>query len=527
MTMASNGSNRFRIKCITVVLALLLLQVVLLLFLRPNVLFSNRMLVIRSQPNTQHGATSLGRSITSHSSSEGPPSISKHTNSTHKQITTAQVLGSITTSVKPPSKTLQPLNKSSSSTWKKGTFCERYIGNTFRESVTVCPTGNRSQSSLTCEGSSVSRKMVRCTARYLAVEPKKLQRIVTDCDTCNISDSGSFHLVQNSLYSCPDPSLKDIRLYSEEHDPVHRSMVDITSNPVVPNETCHTWINKTAYFFPSQRYHIYFRLYSYYNLHKTLLDNGAVPGDHIVVRMSEGTDYKFEKFERLLFPELRTLSEFPGGRVCFREVVFSPWAYANVMFRCKLEKETRWKCLECEGRGKLGTSLMTFRTQALQACSLNDQTPEQRETRKKKSIVFVKRKPYSRWEGDKIHYFQRVLSNQDVVVTNLKWHFPEVQVKDVFMEDFDLCEQMRLVHECDLYIGVHGAGLVHLWWLHDDATLLELAPLSYSQNPSFNTLAKLTGRRYHFMNISGNQYKVTADIAKLMDIVKNILSGKA
>ena len=96
----------------------------------------------------------------------------------------------------------------------------------------------------------------------------------------------------------------------------------------------------------------------------------------------------------------------------------------------------------------------------------------------------------------------------------------------MFKEDLDLCQQMTLVHESDIYIGVHGAGLVHLWWLHDDASALELAPSSFSNNPSFKTLAKLTGRRYHFHGISGNQYQVKADIPKMMDMVKDIISGK-
>jgi hypothetical protein len=535
--MATNGS--FRKTCIAIVLALLLLQGAIVFLIRPTILFNNRF--TRNQVNGS-ASPSLGKPVLN----KGPPvSISKLSNYTHNHTPSTYVSisklsnhhtpsthletfsGSLTTKEPPTSTpsanyTLQPPDVSSYSNWKKGTFCEEYIGKTFSKELPVCSTVNN-QSSLTCVGSSVSTNMARCTARFLAVEPEKLRRVVTDCDTCNISNSGSFHLIQNNHSSCPEPSLRALQSNSEANDPLHRSVIDITSNPTVPSETCHTWINKTAYFFSSQRYHIYFRLYSYYNLYKTLLDQGAVPGNYIVVRMSEASKYKFEDFERLLFPELKTLSELPEGRVCFREVVFSPWAYSAVMFRCKMERDTIWKCLDCEGRGKLGTSLMTFRTRALQACSLKDQTREQRQSRANKSIVFVKRKPYTRWNGDTHHNFQRVLSNQDKVVSNLKSHFPNAQVRDVFMEDLDLCEQMRLVHECDLYIGVHGAGLVHLWWLHDDATLLELAPSNFSQNPSFKTLAKLTGRRYRFLSISGSTYTVTVKIPAMMDVVKSLL----
>lgn len=560
--MATNGSHLFRRKCIAVILALLLMQGALLLCIRPSALFHTQFSSFQLNPRFDSNSPSLEKNTKPPSTNEPPPSkdlnslftklnsstesssvptsvssmsettssnrLTTHVNPLSTEQPSSTSLESDPTTEKPPSNTtytLRPPNVASYSTWEKGTFCDKYIGNTLNKSLHVCAARNN-ESSVTCEGSTVSSNMARCTARYLAVEPRKFQSVVRDCDACMIDHSGSFHLIKSNFSSCPEPTLKDLESHSERNDPLYRSMIDITSNPAVSSETCTQWINKTAFFFPSQRYHIYFRFYSYYNLYKTLLDKAAVPGDYIVVRMSEATGYKFENFERLLFPELKTLSEFPDGRVCFREVVFSPWTYAAVMFRCKMESQTKYKCLQCEGKGKLGTSLMTFRTRALQACSLKDQTPEERKSRERKSIVFVKRKPYHRWKGDRAENFQRVLTNQDDVVKNLKSHFQDTEVHDVFMEDLDLCQQMTLVHESDIYIGVHGAGLVHLWWLHDDASALELAPSSFSQNPSFKTLAKLTGRRYHFHGISGTQYQVKADIPKMMDMVKDIISGK-
>ena len=330
--------------------------------------------------------------------------------------------------------------------------------------------GTKLTDSLKCLGSPESNKMATCSAEFLAVEPKKLQSAVVDCDACNIDGSGSLHMIKNSVTHCNKPNVDILRSFSERNDPVYRSLKEITSNDAVLPETCQVWVNKTAYFFHSQRYHIYFRLYSYYNLYKTLVDRDAQPGDYIVVRMAEATGYKFENFERLLFPELMTLSEFPADkRVCFREVVFSPWTYACVMFRCKMETSTSSRCLQCNGKDLLGTSLMTFRTRALQACSLVDQTEEERQARERKSVVFVKRKPYNRWSGDAAHNFQRVLTNQKDFIKQMKSQLTEADVSDVYMEDLDLCQQMRLVHECNVYVGVHGAGLVHSWWLQNDA----------------------------------------------------------
>lgn len=421
--------------------------------------------------------------------------------------------------------TLQPPEIDTFPTWKKGTFCERYIGHTFSQPLQMCGGTLTESDALRCWGSSESHQMAMCSARFLAVEPKKLKASVVDCDACNIDGSGSLHLIQNDRVQCPQPNIDTLKSNTEKNDPVFRSMKGITSNDAVSVEHCQVWINKTAYFFHSQRYHIYFRMYSYYNLYKTLLERGASPGEYIVVRMAEATGYRFEDFERALFPELRTLSEFPDQRVCFREVVFSPWTYACVMFRCKMDHSTRARCLECNGQDLQGTSLMTFRTRALQACSLRDQSSEERRARKKHSVVFVKRKPYNRWKGDTSHNFQRVLSNQDDLIKELKRHFPNVEVHDVFMEDIDLCQQMSLVHDCDVYMGVHGAGLVHAWWLQDDAALIELVPPNFSGNPSFKTLTMLAGRHYHSLRIIGSTFRVSVDIKSVIRKIESILSS--
>ena len=418
--------------------------------------------------------------------------------------------------------TLQPPEIDSLATWETGTFCERYIGHTLHQPLQMCGREAMETDSLKCLGSEVSHQMVTCSAQFLAVEPRKLKQYVLDCDACNIDGSGTLHLIETNTRHCPQPNVNILKHNSERNDPVFHSMKEITLNRAVTAETCHMWVNKTAYFFHSQRYHIYFRLYSYYNLYKTMLDRGAHPGDYIVVRMAEATGYKFESFEQSLFPELKTLSEFPDKRVCFREIVFSPWTYACVMFRCKIDSSTRNKCLQCNGKGLLGTSLMTFRTRALQACSLQDESQEQRKNRETRSIVFVKRKPYNRWKGDVSHNFQRVLTNQEDFIKELRSHFPNVIVHDVFMEDLNLCQQMRLVHECDVYIGVHGAGLVHAWWLQDDASLLELVPSNQTGNPSFKTLTLLAGRRYHSLLITGSTFQVSVDIQKVLKMIESI-----
>lgn len=421
-----------------------------------------------------------------------------------------------------PHYTLQPPNVRSLPNWKPGTFCDNYIGHALRKPLAMCGNEPRNEDSLKCTGSPENSQMATCSVHNLALEPRKLQSKMWDCDACEIVNSNSLHRIYDSTFTCQRPNMDKLAPNTEGNDPLHRIMKEVIRTSTVPPETCKTWINKTAYFFHSQRYHIYFRMFSYYNLYKTILDTGGEIGNYIVVRMSESQKYMFGDYERSLFPELITLGDLPNERVCFRKIVIAPWTYACVIFRCKMEGSTKQRCLQCDGRGLHGTTLLTFRTRALQACSLIDQTPEERKGRHTKSIVFVKRKPYIRWKGDYNSNFQRVLSNQDELIKELKKAFPQTIVHDVFMEDIDICEQMKLVHDCDVYMGVHGAGLVHSWWLHEDALLLELVPPSHAGIPSFATLTKLAGRRYKSIMIRGDTYRVSVNIESVISALKTV-----
>ena len=70
-----------------------------------------------------------------------------------------------------------------------------------------------------------------------------------------------------------------------------------------------------------------------------------------------------------------------------------------------------------------------------------------------------------------------------------------------------MCEQIQLAHTADDLVGVHGAGLVHLWWLQDHALMFEIVPRTQLGNPTFKMLSTLTGRRYYEYRIEGYRDK--------------------
>ena len=105
------------------------------------------------------------------------------------------------------------------------------------------------------------------------------------------------------------------------------------------------------------------------------------------------------------------------------------------------------------------------------------------------TVTVISRKPYTRWKGDDAEKnFHRVLENEDELVERLQSLKKELNlfVNVVHLEAMKICEQIQSSASSDILIGVHGAGLVHLWWLvKKHATIIELEPGSQAGNPSF------------------------------------------
>eukprot|EP01080_Neovahlkampfia_damariscottae_P007551 gene7551-11874_t len=69
---------------------------------------------------------------------------------------------------------------------------------------------------------------------------------------------------------------------------------------------------------------------------------------------------------------------------------------------------------------------------------------------------------------------------------------------EVIVKDFStipLYEQIRLIRNTDVYIGMHGAGMTHLIFLPDEAVVIEMFPNGWHQS-SMRNLAKLTNKIY-------------------------------
>ena len=141
-------------------------------------------------------------------------------------------------------------------------------------------------------------------------------------------------------------------------------------------------------------------------------------------------------------------------------------------------------------------------------------------------VVVIQRKPYLRHGLDHPNLFQRILTNEAELLTTLTRNISRdlLDVKSVYMEDLDICDQVRVAHSADILIGVHGAGLVHSWWMRESGVLLELVPLTKLDRPTYKILAGLIGRKYYsvILKNSPQKHHSSVNVSAVLELLAKI-----
>ena len=88
----------------------------------------------------------------------------------------------------------------------------------------------------------------------------------------------------------------------------------------------------------------------------------------------------------------------------------------------------------------------------------------------------------------------RILANQDDVVKLLR-SGTMIDVNVVDMNTISFYEQLKIVRNTNIIVGVHGAGLMHIMFSAEEAILIEIHP-SYRQDRHFRHASRMTGKIY-------------------------------
>ena len=421
---------------------------------------------------------------------------------------------------------------------KVNDFCYEHIVNTFaNDPVQICAGAD---SSIQCSGAKHSKNMAICKIRGLAMRPKEMiGTYPTDLDRGPMGNFTANLIGSRSCLGGRVAQLENIYTKQDKKKLPSNFVKHIINSPRLEESQCNKWIEKPALLHVSNAVHIYFKFLDLYNVHKAAYDEGLSDGEYIVVRIGNLADnhlqYMHAAFEEKLFSgsdlSLVQLAKEGVGTVCFRRAVLVPMGYASVPFRCKMEAATKRKCIDCAGPKDESHPMVTFAKRVRATCGLEKRLEESNTT----LVTLISRKPYTRWKGDEANKnFHRVLENEDELVEALQSAGKDLsfEVKVVHLEAMEICEQIEKAASSDILMGVHGAGLVHLWWLaKKDATLVELEPSSQIANPSFRTLSALTGKQYIAVRAEKGNSKigtepVRVNLNKVINEVRKIVNAK-
>ena len=406
------------------------------------------------------------------------------------------------------------VNNTKALLWDKGSFCDEFLHKTFQQPVPVC-VNNGTKSSVNCYGSQYSKKMVQCSIDNSLVKPQLLYNAMTSqkivgSNAIAILDASKF---QPHPSACKKANMDGLNQATEQRDHVKLMIEDAVmhSSISLKPEDCHSWINETTFLFRGIDAHIYFEFLSWYNLYKSIIDEGS-PTSLQIIRMPVNTfKCRFAEFEQRLFPNVTVLQNMSDKPVCFRRLVLVPSCYASLFFKCKGESDLLTPCLNCHGKGRSETEFLRFRSHVLKVCAIDDSKPAS-SYQSPRNIIVILRKPYKRTPTDNADRFERILSNGDEMVSQIKAKFHTVNVTVIYPEDLTICQQIAVAQGADILIGVHGAGLVHSWWLRETALLYELVPTEQLSNPTFKMMCALTGRNYIDYHIpSGSPLTINID----------------
>lgn len=403
-------------------------------------------------------------------------------------------------------------------TWKQGSFCHDFLVKTFHDSVPACGKEAKPTDSIKCYGNTHSNHMARCALENVAIKPSKLAAAMFEADTVHFSErEDSIQILDDKDMSCPNPTSQAVSKRMENGDYVRVVIETVVKGKKVSSNICQKWIDKTAFFFTGHPFHIYFRFLDYYNLHKALSDYNLHEEEYDIIRVSTGTsEYHYASLENKLFPNMMHISDLPDVVTCYKRVVLVPKSYASTLFQCKMHWSLKDHCLSCDGKGLSDTDLQTFRKRVVRACSLDDERHH-----KDSRLVLISRKPYIRSPTDELRKFERVLSNEGDLVKGIQSTFPSTNVTVTHLEDLPICDQVLYANQADVLLAVHGAGLVHLWWLREDALAVEMEPHYEAGNPSFKVLSKLTGRKYQSHFIGGGWGTVNVNVNDVLKILSS------
>ncbi|KAJ5383472.1 Glycosyltransferase AER61 uncharacterized [Penicillium concentricum] len=130
----------------------------------------------------------------------------------------------------------------------------------------------------------------------------------------------------------------------------------------------------------------------------------------------------------------------------------------------------------------------------------------------------------------------RVLLNHTEYLEDVKSSFPNIIIQEVDFATIPFKEQLDVLQQTDILVGVHGAGLTHAMFLPPRSTVVEILPAQVAIR-AFENLASLLDHSYFSVRsskksdtspgVDWHQEQVSLDREKFTDILNIALQKKS
>ena len=90
---------------------------------------------------------------------------------------------------------------------------------------------------------------------------------------------------------------------------------------------------------------------------------------------------------------------------------------------------------------------------------------------------------------------KRKLIDKEAYIDSLSYLYPHIEIALVDFASLSFVEQLRIVRNTDILVGVHGAGLTHGMYLPPSSAMVEIMPHGF-HHKGFRNLAKRLGHQY-------------------------------
>lgn len=208
------------------------------------------------------------------------------------------------------------------------------------------------------------------------------------------------------------------------------------------------------------------------------------PSTTQVVQMDDGFPTPIDSLHHELLAPNRPMilgRELKGRRVRFHsQVLLPPFESDGPMMQ---DLNNNCKCFN-------SSLIQEFRLASLQALKATNASVAKDDS--SVVVTVISRRPYS---GRKV---QRVWLNEDAVLQTLREVYAgkRIRFQSIDFVGLDMRQQMQLMLQSDVVIGMHGAGLVNVLWTRPNTLVVEIFPRQ-KRRWGFRNICQHIGCDYH------------------------------